>query len=150
MRQEYCVLPADESGRVLDRLSMLEKAVVHLLVRLQAGMVLKPLDRSPDGSCLAKIYPTPAARNTDRDGMVVRVIRYTLDDPLRTGSGEEHTLLTDLLDPQRYPAPVLIPEYHERWENELTYDEQKAHQDPRRITKPAHLRSETPAGVLQE
>ena len=49
---------------------------------------------------------------------------------------------------QKYLSELYI--YHERWENELTYDEQKAHQDPRRITKPAHLRSETPAGVLQE
>ena len=40
--------------------------------------------------------------------------------------------------------------YHERWEQELVYDEQKTHQDPRRATKPAHLRSETPAGVIQE
>lgn len=123
---------------------------IHLLVRLQAGMILKPLERLSDGSYLAKIYPTPYARKKDRDGIVVRVIRYTVDDPLRAGNGEEHTLLTDLLDHHRYPAMVLIPEYHERWENELTYDEQKAHQDPRRITKPAHLRSETPAGVLQE
>jgi hypothetical protein len=119
-------------------------------VRLQAGMILKPLQRLPDGSYLAKIYPTPYARQKDRDGIVVRVIRYTLDDPLRTGCGEEHTLLTDLLDYVRYPAMTMIPGYHERWEHELTYDEQKAHQDPRRITKPTHLRSETPAGVLQE
>jgi hypothetical protein len=39
--------------------------------------------------------------------------------------------------------------YHERWEQELVFDEQKTHQDPRRATKPAHLRSETPAGVIQ-
>jgi hypothetical protein len=44
----------------------------------------------------------------------------------------------------------LIRLYHERWEHELVYDEQKTHQDPRRATKPAHLRSETPAGVIQE
>ena len=30
------------------------------------------------------------------------------------------------------------------------FDEQKTHHDPRRPTKPAHLRSETPLGVLQE
>lgn len=30
------------------------------------------------------------------------------------------------------------------------FDEQKTHQDPRRATKPAQLRSETPAGVVQE
>ena len=40
--------------------------------------------------------------------------------------------------------------YHERWEQELVFDEQKTHQDPRRATKPAQLRSETPAGVIQE
>ena len=44
----------------------------------------------------------------------------------------------------------LIVLYHERWEQELVFDEQKTHQDPRRATKPAHLRSETPAGVIQE
>ena len=32
----------------------------------------------------------------------------------------------------------------------MVYDEQKTHQDPRRATKPAHLRSETPADVIQE
>ena len=40
--------------------------------------------------------------------------------------------------------------YHERWEKEQVFDEQKTHQDPRRATKPAQLRSETPAGVIQE
>ena len=49
-----------------------------------------------------------------------------------------------------YPAKELIILYHERWEEELVFDEQKTHQDPRRATKPAQLRSETPAGVIQE
>ena len=40
--------------------------------------------------------------------------------------------------------------YHERWEHEMVYDEQKTHQDPRRAEKPANLRSETPEGVRQE
>ena len=40
--------------------------------------------------------------------------------------------------------------YHERWEEELVFDEQKTHQDPRRPSKPTHLRSQTPAGVEQE
>ena len=75
---------------------------------------------------------------------------HTIDDPLRVGHGEEHTLLTNLLDEKLYPAAELIGEYHERWEHEMVYDEQKTHQDPRRATKPANLRSETPAGVIQE
>ena len=44
----------------------------------------------------------------------------------------------------------MISGYHERWEEELVYDEQKTHQDPPRPSKPVHLRSETPAGVIQE
>ena len=55
-----------------------------------------------------------------------------------------------LLDDEPYPAVELILLYHERWEEELVFDEQKTHQDPRRATKPAHLRSQTPAGVIQE
>jgi hypothetical protein len=83
-------------------------------------------------------------------GIVVRVIKYTLDDSRRVGHGEAHTLLTNLLDEELYPAAELICGYHERWEQELVFDEQKTHQDPRRATKPAHVRSETPAGVIQE
>jgi len=86
----------------------------------------------------------------DWKGIVVRVIRYTLDDPQRVGHGEVHTLITNLFDEDLYPAKELIMLYHERWEQELVYDEQKTHQDPPRVTKPAHLRSETPAGVIQE
>ena len=55
-----------------------------------------------------------------------------------------------LFDEDLYPAKELIILYHERWEQELVFDEQKTHQDPRRATKPTHLRSETPAGVIQE
>jgi hypothetical protein len=58
--------------------------------------------------------------------------------------------MTTLLDAATYPAMDLILLYHERWEHELTFDEQKTHQDPVRVTKPARLRSETPAGVIQE
>ena len=71
-------------------------------------------------------------------------------DVLREGHGEEHTLLTNLLDEQLYPAAELILGYYERWEHELVFDEEKTHQDPRRATKPAHFRSETPPGVIQE
>ena len=113
-------------------------------------MILEPIRDLADGSYLAKIYPTPEDRRKDRQGIVVRVIRYTLDDPQRVGHGEVHTLITNLFDEDLDPAEGLIMLYHERWEQELVYDEQKTHQDPPRATKPAHLRSETPAGVIQE
>jgi hypothetical protein len=123
---------------------------IKVLARVKADLILKPIARLSDGSYLAKIYPNAYARTKDRDGIVVRVIRYTIDDPQRVGHGEEHVLLTNLLDEKLYPASELIRGYHERWEHELVYDEQKTHQDPRRPTKPANLRSETPAGVIQE
>ena len=123
---------------------------VKILARVTCRLILKPIRNLSDGSYLAKIYRTPYDRKKDRDGIVVRVIRYTLDDPQRVGHGEVHTLMTSLLDEDLYPARELIILYHERWEQELVFDEQKTHQDPRRATKPAHLRSETPAGVIQE
>jgi len=123
---------------------------VAVLARVKSGLILEPIENLSDGSYLAKIYPSPYDRRKDRNGVIVRVIRYRLDDPQRVGHEEEHVLITTLLDAQQYPASELISLYHERWEIELTYDEQKTHQDPRRATKPAHLRSETPAGVIQE
>lgn len=133
-----------------DHWKELDSRGVKLLVRIKSNMILKPIERLPDGSCLAKIYPSSYDRDKDRKGIVVRVIEYTLDDPLRTGHGETHRLLTNLLDSMMFPALELICLYHERWEEEQVYDEQKTHQDPRRPTKPAHFRSQTPEGVEQE
>lgn len=123
---------------------------VKILARVTCRLILEPIRNLADGSYLAKIYRTPHDREKDRDGIVVRAIRYTLDDPQRVGHGEVHVLITSLLDEDLYEANELIILYHERWEQELVFDEQKTHQDPRRATKPAHLRSETPAGVIQE
>jgi hypothetical protein len=123
---------------------------VKVLERVTTQMVLRPIRNLPDGSYLAKLYKGSYNRDKDRDGVLVRVIRYTLDDPQRVGHGEEHVLITNLLDDALYPSEDLIILYHERWEHETTFDEQKTHQDPRRASKPAHLRSETPAGVIQE
>jgi hypothetical protein len=74
------------------------------------------------------------------------VIEYTHDDPNRPGCGERHRLLTDLLDPAELPAREAPVVYHERWEEELTFDEIKNHLGGR----PLALRSKTPAGVVQE
>lgn len=123
---------------------------VKLLVRLKSNLILRPIERLADGSYLAKIYPGGHDRDADRNGIVVRVIEYTLDDPQRAGCGEVHRLATNLLDAAEYPAEELILLYHERWEEELVFDEQKTHQDPRRAEKAAQLRSETPDGVRQE
>jgi hypothetical protein len=123
---------------------------IKMLARVKSGLILRPIRNLADGSYIAKIYKSDYDRKKDRDGIEVRVIRYALDDPQRVGCGEEHVLITNLFDEELYPAMELIPLYHERWEEEMVFDEQKTHQDPRRATKPAQLRSETPAGVIQE
>lgn len=133
-----------------DHWKTLDSQGVKLLVRIKSNMVFQVSMRLPDGSYLAKIYPSPYDRKKDRGGIVVRIIEYTIDDPQRTGHGEVHRLMTNLLDHEKYPALELIEVYHERWEEELVFDEQKTHQDPRRPGKPAQLRSETPEGVEQE
>jgi hypothetical protein len=129
---------------------ILDARGVKLLVRIKDNLILRPLRRLPDGSYVAKIYPSSYHRDKDRDGIVVRGIEYTLDDPQRTGHGERHRLLTNLFHAAMFPAQEVAGNYHERWEEELTFDEQKTHQDPPRPSKPTHLRSQTPEGVIQE
>jgi hypothetical protein len=90
----------------------------QVLARVSARLVLRPLQHLADGSYLAKIYPCESERNQDRQGLVVRVIRYTLDDPQRVGHGVEHVLLTTLHDAATHPARALVLLYHERWEIE--------------------------------
>lgn len=121
-----------------------------LLVRAFKSMVFKPIKHLPDGSYLAKIYPSSWYRENDRSGIMVRVIDYTLDDPERVGHGELHRLLTNLFDEEMCPAEELITEYHERWEIELVFDEQKTHQDPCRAEKTTNFRSLTSDGLVQE
>ena len=133
-----------------DHWKTLDSRGVKRLVRIKSNMVLTPIRRLPDGSFEAQIYPSPYDRSRDRHGVVVRVIEYTIDDPSRTGHGETHRLMTNLFDADGYPAKELACLYHERWEEELVFDEQKTHLDPRRAGKPAHFRSQTPAGVEQE
>jgi Transposase DDE domain len=117
----------------------------HLLARIKNNLVFRPIRRLRDGSYLAKLYRSPAHRDRDEGGLLVRIIEYTLNDPGRSGLGEKHRLLTTLLDAARHPAKRLIVLYHERWEEELAIDELKTHQRERPV-----LRSETPAGVVQE
>jgi hypothetical protein len=147
---EDALLTEDRGFFNYDDWKELNSQGVRLLVRVKSNLVLKPLQRLSDDSYLAKIYPSSYARKKDRDGILVRVIEYTLDDPQRTGDGEKHRLMTNLLDAEQYPTLELVAGYHERWEEEMVFDEQKTHQDPRRAEKPANLRSETPDGVRQE
>jgi hypothetical protein len=118
------------------------------LGRVGKALVLPPDEVVADGTFLARVYPNPKARRQQQDGILVRVIEYTIDDPARPGHGERHRLLTSLLDADRYPAEVLAAAYHERWEVEATADEMKTHQADRRPAPP--VRSRRPREVVQE
>lgn len=117
----------------------------HLLARIKKNLIFEPIRHLPDGSYLAKLYRNAKDRRHDKDWIIVRIIDYTFDDENRPGSGEKHRLLTTLLDANLDSAETLIQLYHERWEEELAIDELKTHQRERPV-----LRSQTPAGVVQE
>lgn len=122
------------------------KRGAHLLARARSDAVLPVLRRLEDGSYLSKIYPNASARAADRDGLWVRVIEYTHDDPNHPGIGERHRLITDLVNPKDLLAREAPLIYHERWEQELVFDEIKTHLAAREIP----IRSKRPAGVVQE
>lgn len=115
-----------------------------LVWRVKKNLVLPCLKRFDDGSFLSKVYPSTKARRHDTDGILVRVIEYTLPDvpeaePL-------YRLLTTILDPAAAPANELAALYHDRWEIENALDEFKTHLRGRQIV----LRSKQPDLVRQE
>lgn len=127
------------------RLQEVRSRRAQLLARIKKNLIFEPIRQFADGSYLAKFYRSTKDRRHNKDGILVRIIDYTFDDENRTGSGEKHRLLTTLLDADAHPAETLIELYHERWEEELAIDELKTHQRERPV-----LRSQTPAGVVQE
>jgi len=143
--RENMLLLWDRNFLSYDLVQSVRQRKAHLLARIKKNLVFEPIKQLPDGSYLAKLYPSPRHRQRDEEGLVVRIIEYTFDDPGRPGSGQKHRLLTTLLSASRHPAARLIERYHERWEEELAIDELKTHQRERPV-----LRSETPAGVVQE
>ena len=143
--QKNMLLLWDRNFLSYDNVALLRQRQAHLLARIKKHMVSQPIRRFADGSYLAKMYPASWYRQLDRHGIPVRVIEYTFKDRRRPGASETHRLLTTLLQPSLHPAKKLIELYHQRWELELAIDELKTHQRERPV-----LRSETPAGVVQE
>lgn len=143
----------------------------HVLGRISASWKPKKLRQLKDGSWLVQVEgyddvgskkkrKKKTGRRRKRKGgrrktrtaskrrlivLQMRMIEYRVD------GGEQVRLLTDLLDPDKYPARDLALEYHARWECELVYDELKTH-----LTTVTHgtlhtvFRSKTPDGVTQE
>jgi hypothetical protein len=119
----------------------------HLLWRASAAFTLKPVKVLADGTYLAQLKPP---RNSDGPPLTVRVIEYTVHTTPEDGGGEETSelfcLVTDLLDPEEYPALDLACCYPARWGCETIIGHRKTGTGQGQPV----LRSKDPAGVEQE
>ena len=123
---------------------MAAKTGADLLWRVRQNARLEVEKRLPDGSYLSRIYASTKNRRKKRNGIVVRVIEYRLQDV--AGAEPMYRLITTIVDHEKAPAKELAALYHERWEIETTLDELKTHLRGAQIV----LRSKTPELVRQE
>jgi hypothetical protein len=114
-------------------------AGAHLLVRARSCVAARPVEHLPDGTYLARMN-LAGQKGAHPGGVLVRVVEYRVD------GGEVVRLLTDLLDPDGYPAAELARLYHARWEAESAFRQIKTFQrGPAEV-----LRSGDPDLVRQE
>jgi len=118
----------------------------QLLWRVKKNLILEPVDIFEDGSFTAWIYPGPKERRKKQDGILVRVIEYTINDSGRMDTEPKYCLITTILNPDDAPAHELACLYEQRQEIEFTFDEIKTHQRGPGVV----LRSKTAQGVIQE
>jgi len=131
----------------------------HILWRASASFRLTPIAVLADGSYLAQLHPRHQA---DGPPITVRVIEYTVHTSPINGGGagagpndedtdDEDTselfcLVTDLLEPETYPALDLAGAYPMRWGCETVIGHHKTDMGAGK----AVLRSKDPEGVAQE
>ena len=123
----------------------------HILWRVSASFTLAPIQVLADGTYLAVLHPR---RKADGPPITVRVIEYTVHTSPADGGdggGEEESsevfaLVTDLLDPEAYPALELACAYPMRWEAETVIGHHKTDMGEGMPV----LRSKDPEGVAQE
>lgn len=125
------------------------QAGAHVLVRLPSNVKPHVVKTLPDGSQLVRVAPAshhPHKFTKKTDGMLVRLVTYTFIDPQNPGHRQVYRLITTLLDDRVAPAHALAQVYHERWQQEMAYDETEVHL----LHGDAPLRSRSVRGALQE
>jgi hypothetical protein len=118
----------------------------HILWRASASFTLKPVKVLGDGTYLAELKPP---RKSDGPPVTVRVIEYTVHTAAgdrAEESSEVFCLVTDLLDPEEYPALDLACCYPRRWGCETVIGHHKTDMGQGQPV----LRSGDPEGVMQE
>ncbi len=121
-------------------------AGAHILWRASASFTLKPVKVLEDGAYLAELAPP---RKSAGPPLTVRVIEYavhTTPDGGDEETSEVFCLVTDLLDPEQYPALDLACCYPARWGCETVIGHHKTDMGEGQPV----LRSKDPAGVEQE
>ena len=122
-------------------------AGARILWRASASFTLRPVKVLADGTYLAELAPP---RKKDGPPLLVRVIEYTVHTTPANGGGEQTSelfcLVTDLLDPERYPALDLACCYPARWGCQTVIGHHKTDMGEGQPV----LRSKDPAGVEQE
>ena len=137
---------ADRNFYSFERFQKARGTGAQLLWRVKSNLVLPRERQLSDDSYLTTIYPSQTARRAKRDGELVRVIEYRIDDPVLSEEDQRYRLITTLLEAESAPARELGALYPQRWELESALDELKTHQrGPRAV-----LRSKDPDGVYQE
>ena len=118
-----------------------------ILWRASASFTLKPVKALADGTYLAELKPP---RKKDGPVITVRVIEYTVRTAPSAGgkaaTSEVFCLVTDLLDPEEYPALDLAGCYPQRWGCETVIGRHKTDMGEGQPV----LRSKDPGGVQQE
>jgi len=115
----------------------------HWMTRAKSTTKWRVLRRLGRGDTLVEIDVSRSARQANPDlpaHWTVRAITYQ-----RKGF-RPSTILTSLVDAERYPATEIVAVYHERWDIEMGYDEVKTHL----LEREEAIRSRTPLGVAQE
>jgi len=115
----------------------------HWLTRAKSSSKWRVVRRLGKGDELVEMDVSREARRKDPSlprTWTMRAIRYH-----RKGFRPQ-TLLTSLVDAERYPAEEIVALYHERWELELGYDELKTEL----LEREEAIRSKTRNGVEQE
>jgi hypothetical protein len=115
----------------------------HWLTRAKSNLRWRTVQRLSRNDQIVEMTVSKAARRQDPtlpETWRARAITYQ-----RKGFRPQ-TLLTSMLDAERYPAAEIIPLYHERWELELGYGEIKTDL----LDGGPTIRSKSPAAVRQE
>ena len=120
-----------------------QSANKHFLVRLKSNVTYTKIKNLGPGDMLVEFRPSTALRRKHPE------MPETLPARLVTFQARGYrptTVITSLLDSDKYPAAEIGGLYHERWEIELGYDEIKTHM----LGREEALRSKKPEGIKQE